>query len=134
MSEHDEQVLIFDFALRLANRYPELDLLYAIPNGGELPYRRISKNKVWSPERAKLIQEGMKPGVPDMCLPVARNGFHGLYIELKFKDNKPTAEQEVWINKLVEQGYLAVVCWGGVDAIENICEYLGIPKDTFSWA
>ena len=35
MSEHDEQVALFDWANLQANRDPALRLLFAVPNGGK---------------------------------------------------------------------------------------------------
>src|SRR5690348_18167176 len=49
--------------------HDSLRLLYAVPNGGD-------RNKIVA---AKMKREGVKPGVPDYCLPGARSGFHGLY-------------------------------------------------------
>ena len=88
-------------------RYPELALLYHIPNGG-------SRNKL---EAYNLKKQGVKAGVPDLCLPVARGGFHGLYIELKYGDNTATDNQKGWITALRQQGYCAVVCHGYDQAV-----------------
>jgi hypothetical protein len=125
MSEHDEQRAIFEWAAWREGQYPELKLLAAIPNGAKLPY--IKKNgKRFSPEAVRLKAEGLKPGFPDMILPVPKGEYHGLFIELKFGGNKPTPEQAVWLDRLTERGYLAVACWGANEAIEVISEYLGI--------
>ena len=68
--------------------------------------------------------EGLKAGVPDLCLPVARQGYHGLYIEMKYGRNKPTAKQKWWLEKLAEQGYKTIVCWGADEAIAVLEDYL----------
>ena len=94
---------------------PELGLLYAIPNGG----KRAIKTAI------ALKAQGVKSGVPDMCLPVARGGYHGLYIELKRQKGGTVSEtQKSWITALTEQGYKAVVCKGADEAIGTIKEYL----------
>mgnify|MGYP004433785991 CR=1 FL=1 len=36
---------------------------------------------------ANLKRQGVKAGVPDLHLPVARGGYNGLYIELKVGSN-----------------------------------------------
>lgn len=123
MSEHEEQVTLFQWADLYSTWYPELQLLFAIPNGAKLPYRRDGKKRV-TPQGLRLKKEGMKKGVPDICLPVARKGWHGLYIELKFDKNRPTPEQEWWLNRLTENGYLAVAAWGFEEAKDVIVEYL----------
>lgn len=91
--------------------YPELALLYHVPNGGK-------RNAA---EAAHLKRLGVKAGVPDLCLPVARGKFHGLYIELKARKNKPTDAQRSWIDALDAQGYAAFVCYGA-EAAKNLIE------------
>lgn len=94
--------------------YPELALLFHIPNGG-------TRNQK---EAASLKRQGVKAGVPDLCLPVARCGYHGLFIELKVGKNKQTKNQIEWQDKLNAQGYLSVCCWGWQSAQELIENYL----------
>lgn len=79
---------------------------------------------------AKLKAAGVKRGVPDISLPVARGGYHGLYIELKYDTGRPTAEQKEWHDALIEQGYKAVFCWGFESAIEVIKEYLKLKQSS----
>lgn len=112
--EAREQEALFRWAGFAAGTMPELNLLYHIPNGG-------SRNKA---EAANLKRQGVKAGVPDLFLPVARGGYHGLYIELKFGKNKTSKNQDKWLSALSKQGYCAMVCYGWVEAKEAICEYL----------
>ena len=76
-SEATEQERVINWATFYAKDFPELDLLHHIPNGG-------SRNQL---EAANLKRQGVKAGVPDLCLPVARNGKHGLYVEMKWEQN-----------------------------------------------
>ncbi len=113
--EDAEQRIIFQWAAMETAACPELGLLYAIPNGG----KRAIKTAV------ALKKQGVKRGVPDMCLPVARGGYHGLYIELKRQKGGVVSEtQKSWITALAGQGYKAVVCRGADEAIGTIKEYL----------
>ena len=113
--EDAEQRIIFQWAAMETAARPELGLLYAIPNGG----KRAIKTAV------ELKKQGVKRGVPDMCLPVPRGVFNGLYIELKrVKGGTVSDEQREWIAALAEQGYKAVVCRGAEEAIGTIKEYL----------
>jgi hypothetical protein len=95
-------------------RYPVLRKAYAIPNGGH-------RHKAVA---AKLKAEGVKAGVPDICLPVARGEYHALYIELKAGKNKPTPSQKGWIKALKEEGNLAICCHGWIEAKNVIVNYL----------
>lgn len=90
-------------------------MLYHVPNGG-------SRNPI---EGRNLKMQGVRRGVPDICLPVPRGGFHGLYIELKRrKGGVVSEEQAVWIDRLNRVGYRAVVCHGWDAAREEIEAYL----------
>ena len=113
-TEHAEQCAVIKWAAYSTGRYPELRTLFAIPNGGQ-------RHLVVA---AKLKAEGLKPGVPDLFLPVARNGKHGLFIELKVKPNKPSEAQLCWLADLDQLGYDAVVCYSADDAISEIENYL----------
>ena len=104
------------------NRYPELKLLFHIPNGG----------KRSATEAARFKAMGVKSGVPDLCLPVPRGGFAGLYIEMKYGKNKPTDNQREWIADLKEQGYKVVVCYGGTEATAVLEEYLKLKRTILS--
>lgn len=117
--EAQEQTDLFNWAFYSKAKYPELDLMYHIPNGG-------SRNKI---EAAHLKRQGVKSGVPDICLPVARGEWHGLYIELKAGKNKPTGNQKEWILRLREQGYAAEVAVGWLQAKELIEAYLNYDKE-----
>jgi hypothetical protein len=73
------QRAVIAWALLTANRFPQLRLLYAILNAGKRGFAM-----------AKYLQaEGMRPGVPDLRLLMAMNGFHGLHIETKRRDSTP---------------------------------------------
>lgn len=89
--------------------------VFHIPNGG---YR----NKA---EAAHLKAQGVRPGVPDLCVPVARYGYHGLYIEMKAKKNgRVSAYQQRWLALLRENGYCAYVCNGAGAAIRLLDQYM----------
>jgi hypothetical protein len=117
VSEHGEQAALFEWAALRANQYPEVRLLYAIPNGG---YRAKAT-------AVRLKAEGVREGVPDTHLPVARGAYHGLYIEMKVKGGRVRSSQSNWIYELRRQGYMVAVCWSKEQAIDVIEDYLGIP-------
>ena len=114
-TESQEQQALFEWADRLCFRYPELSLLHHIPNEG-----KRSKST-----GAKMKREGMKSGVPDIHLPVARGRFHSLYIELKRrKGSTVTQSQSTWIQLLGKYGNAAYICYGWEEAAKVIEEYL----------
>ena len=114
MSEHDEQVKLFQWARMSEGRWPELALLFAIPNGGK---RHVAV-------AVKLKAEGVKAGVPDICLPVARGRYHGLFIELKHGKNRTQTIQRRWLADLGMNGYCARVAHEFEGARALIEDYL----------
>jgi len=118
LSEAQEQKFLFQWAGLARQKYPELELLFHVPNGGKRDKR----------EAISLKMEGVKAGVPDLALPVARGEYFGLYIELKVGKNKPKEHQLKWIDQLKEQGYFVMVCYGWLEAREVITNYLEKPK------
>ena len=96
-------------------QWPELELMHHIPNGG-------SRNKI---EAARLKGQGVKAGIPDVFLPVAKGGYHGLYIEMKKQHGGTVSpEQKDKIAKLREQGYRVEVCKGFQNAADVIEAYM----------
>ena len=114
-TESTEQRMLFTWARLQAGRYPELGLLYHIPNEGK-------RSNIMG---ARMRAEGMRSGVPDVCLPVARGGFSGLYIELKRQRGGRVSEnQQAWIDALRRAGNRAEVCKGWEAAKDVILDYL----------
>ena len=109
-TEAEEQAALFQWAAY----YPELRFMYAVPNGG-------SRNVI---EARNLKRQGVKSGVPDICLPVAAGGYHGLYIELKVGKNKLSENQKQWLEYLNKAGYMTKVCYGFQEARETIAGYI----------
>ena len=120
MSEHTEQAgLIAWCQLGTTLRdYPALKKIFAIPNGG----RRDGRTG------AMLQAEGVAAGVPDLCLPVARGPYHGLYIEMKDVDEgRVKPDQRKWLTWLEEEGYQTAVCRGWEAARKVLETYLSQP-------
>ena len=113
-SEHQEQAALFHWAALQEARWPELRYLFAIPNGG---------HRVAAVAR-KLKAEGVKAGVLDIFLPVARAGQYGLWLEMKYGRNTLTKEQKDWLDFLVAQGYRVEVAYSMEEARDYITAYL----------
>ena len=68
---------------------------------------------------------GVKPGVPDLYLPIKRGEYYGLFVELKRqKGGVVSPYQRYWLQKLRAEGYAAEVCRGCNDAQGIILSYL----------
>ena len=114
LCESLEQQQVITWANFMRHKYPELELLHHIPNGGKR-----------SKSEAKRFQaEGVKSGVPDLCLPVPRSGYHGLYIEMKKQGGVISKDQSKWLQELSKQGYMVAVCYGSEAAEQMLEDYL----------
>lgn len=92
--------------------------LVAIPNGGY----RLGRTA------ARLKAQGVRAGFPDLFLPVSRQGFHGLLIELKRRvGGRTSTVQHDWQAFLTDSGYCVVQCAGFDAAAIGIAHYLGLP-------
>lgn len=118
-SESLEQQKIFAWAEQMAYAYPDLDLMYHIPNEG--------KRSIYTGN--KLKKEGLKKGVPDICLPVPSGKYAGLYIEMKFGNNKTTSEQENYLYRLSKRGYAVKVCYSSEEGINTIKQYYKLSEN-----
>jgi len=113
-SEHQAQCALIQWAALNLKKYPELASLYAVPNAGKRSLRM----------GARMKAEGLRAGVPDLCLPVPRNGYGSLYIELKVKGGRVTELQTIWINRLRHWGNRVEVCYGWQEARDVLIDYL----------
>lgn len=114
LSEAEEQEALFSWAEINAYKWPCLNYMFHVPNGG-------SRNPL---EAAHLKRQGVKSGVSDIFLPFASSGFHGLFIELKAEGGKISSDQEEYIRYLRKSGYMAEVCVGAAEAEDLILKYL----------
>jgi hypothetical protein len=120
-TEASEQATVIAWARIYAPRYPELKLLYAVPNGAIMGGRNRFAVVAW------MKNMGMINGVPDLVLPVKREPYGGLYLEMKRRSGgKLSPDQAWWIAQLRDQSYAVVVPKGATEAESAIKEYLGL--------
>ncbi len=121
-TEHGEQSALFAWIVEHRAEYPDLEKLYAVNNNAGLgdPVRGA---------RARMA--GVKEGVADTVLPVARHGLFGLYLEMKVKDKKKakvSPAQKVFAKTITEDGYGYAVAYGWEHATWLLLQYIAGPK------
>lgn len=112
--EDEHQTALTNWARMMRTQYPALTLYHHIPNGG-LRDKRTA---------ARLIGQGVHSGVPDVFIPAARGGYHGIYVELKTGANNPTPNQNEFMSGAMAEGYYCAVCYGWPCAAAVIEDYL----------
>jgi len=112
--EEQEQAMLFEWVELAKGKYPELSMMFAIPNGG---YRHKATARA-------MKRQGVLAGVCDILLPVSRQGCHGLFVEMKRKGGRLQDNQLDFIESVRKQGYKAEVCYGFEEAKTAIEDYL----------
>jgi hypothetical protein len=102
-----------DKYLTWLEKYPMLNMLHCSLNGVKLSKTQAGIAKA----------QGMLSGVPDLFLPVPKNGYHGLFIEMKYGSNKVTENQEKFLQNAANVGYAVSVCYSAQEAIKRIEDY-----------
>lgn len=111
---------------------PELKFLHHIPNGGS----RGDTAKSAAIAGGRLKAEGVKAGVWDLCWPLKRNGYSGLYIEMKRPDLKKennfsagcSKEQLEFGDFIYEQDFMIAVCYDWLEAAKVLEDYYNLGK------
>lgn len=112
--EDQELVAVFDWIRAAQGRFPELELAFHVEN-----------ERHCTPQQGAWRQrKGVRAGVPDILIDVARCGYHGLRVELKVGKNTTTNTQRKWIAALERNGYCARVCYGAEAAVTTIRDYM----------
>lgn len=95
-------------------KYPQY-LIYSIPNGG---YRTKTT--------ARLMRaEGQVSGILDLHIPIAKHGYHSMYIEMKNgKQGRLSDNQKEMIERLRSYGNKVVVCHNIDEFMKEVDEYL----------
>ena len=100
-SEDTEQINVVSWAGWNMNRYPELKWLFHVPNGG-------SRNK------------------QDLCLPYPKGSYCGLFVEMKFGNNRQQDTQKEFLADMAAAGHFVATCYSAEEAIKVIEEYLNL--------
>ena len=113
-TEAEEQAVVVNWARMMELNWKELKLLHHIPNEGKRGFKA----------RAEQAAAGLLPGVCDLFLPVARCGYHGLYIEMKALDGVISKPQKEFLTAVREQGFCSCACFGADAAIQVLDRYM----------
>ena len=136
-TEAAHQTALFAWAALQVKRWPELRWLHHIPNGGS----RGDDAKSRAIRGSQMKAQGVRTGVADVCLPVRRGGWSGLYIEMKKPSEKPVkatskggvSDDQAEFGAFVQsQGFGWIVCYSWEEAAEVLTQYLTYFEES-SW-
>lgn len=129
MRESVLQAKLIARCVRAEANNPDFFWVYSYPAGLILGYKRDAKGHTYSPQAIKARAMGLKRGLPDIILDLARNGYRKGWIELKSPGKRPTREQRKMHEALRSKGDWVGVADDLEDAWKMVCEYLGAPLD-----
>ncbi len=78
-----------------------------------------------------MKQMGVLKGASDLFMAWPSGGYHGLFIEVKSKTGRPTPHQKAFIQRMVDVGYYACICYGAEEVIETMRYYIKLPSKDF---
>lgn len=124
--ESQEQQVVVKWARLASRQYPCLKWLHSSTSGVRL------KNAI---QGARLKEEGMVAGIPDLFLPYPlienkKMIYAGLYIEMKRRKSRGVSQgtlspaQKDFLEYANNVGYKALVAYGADEAIQAIKDYL----------
>lgn len=108
MAEIDEQINVVTWC-----RMQEIPIIHIVNEGKRTP---------WAGRQ--LVAAGLSKGFPDLFLPIARGGYHGLMMEMKYGKNTLSEEQKAWLRLLKENGYATYVAYSFEEARDAITTYM----------
>lgn len=92
---------------------PALRWMFHCPNGGK-------RDAITGGQMRAL---GVKPGVPDLLMPIAHGPYAGLAIEMKSSTGTATTEQRDWMAELVENNWSVSLCRSADEARAVVMTY-----------
>ncbi len=127
--ESAEQQAVITWARDIATLKYKAHIIQ-LPDGPRFPLLSIpNEGKRSGRTGARMVATGLIKGVPDMLLPIPIDKYSGLFIEMKRQKKAkiyPTVSphQTAWWIFLNAMGYKSVICYGAVQAIEEITRYM----------
>ena len=115
-SEDTEQINVVSWAGWNMNRYPELSGCSMCQTEAVETNRRQSNSNRW----------GVKAGVSDLCLPYPKGSYCGLFVEMKFGNNRQQDTQKEFLADMAAAGHFVATCYSAEEAIKVIEEYLNL--------
>lgn len=108
------QIAVFEYI----NTLPSIrDVSFHCPNEGR---RGLIEGRI-------LKRMGLRAGVPDIFIACPRGDYHGLFIELKIKPNRPSVTQKAFMEKLRKKYYMTAVCYSFEEVTACLEAYLKYP-------
>lgn len=123
--EAEEQAEVFAYLKTLdcythAGRRPAGDFAFAVPNGSVLAGDAGQRAR----QMRSMKAQGLKPAVSDIVIALPRQGFHGMFLEMKrVKYSRVDDAQIEWRDLMTAVGYFAVICRGFDEAKQAIDGY-----------
>ena len=114
MTEYDIQKSFFEWVYHREVRDERYRLIHHTPNSSQFTIGH----------GVKMKRIGLRSGIPDVFVPIASKGFHGLYIEFKSEKGKLNKNQRDVIKQLRKQGYRVEIIRCPREAAEVVMHHM----------
>lgn len=89
----------------------------------------VGNERRCSPQHGRILKRmGIRAGVSDVFIGISRGKWHGMWLELKVGDNKPSKAQQQFMQDMRSQGYHCLWATGYPEARLLIEDYLALEK------
>ena len=91
---------------------------------------KIANERQHAKDRLYLAAEGVRAGVPDILIVEPRQGYHGLFLELKRLDGGNISKaQKEFASAAEQRGYKVIFPKGATEAFNSVKSYLGLDNE-----
>lgn len=113
-TESNEQIAAMDW---LRSQHPEI-ALHTLHIGNE---RKASYYAGYIMKRMGVLK-----GASDLFMAWPNGGYHGMFIEVKSLTGRPSPEQKAFIQRMIDVGYYACICYGADEVINTMKYYINL--------
>lgn len=121
--EDQEMIKFRKMTDELATINPEASRWFHVPNGGFRDVKVTSKG-VYSPTGVKLKAMGARKGILDVFFLSPRGQYIGFVADMKWGNNRLTAEQSDWMEWFGAQGFMCEVAYSAGEMFDKFRGYL----------
>lgn len=125
--EDQEMIKFRKMTDELAAINPEARRWFHVPNGGFRDVK-VTERGTYSPTGVKLKAMGARKGILDVFFLSPRGQYIGFVADMKWGDNRLSAEQADWMEWFGAQGFLCEVAYSAGEMFDKFRSYLEMER------
>ena len=125
--EDQEMIKFRKMTDELAAINPDARRWFHVPNGGFRDVK-VTERGTYSPTGVKLKAMGARKGILDVFFLSPRGQYAGFVADMKWGDNRLSAEQSDWMEWFGAQGFMCVVAYSAGEMFDKFRSYLEMER------